>query len=535
MNKIIPKYLIYRGPVTWSDFTAIRHRMEQKWRPFEYSKELVLLMDDVNSINVRIKVSAKNCSITYIRAEDPKEYKTILIKHSDVSKTLELLDILNAKNWITSYDEKYEIVTKNYYLTFRFNTHIGDFFEITTKEGVVRAEVEEEILIMMSEFQLKPWTTESFDRLNERAWGKKTAIQVYKNDKLHEEIKDFIESLEAVGESETIMSRIRKNDNDFSDAEEKFISGTNTELLGEKSVPDTVIFEQTVSIVIPAYNCMASLPYTLDSIKNQNLTEIEKDLLEVVVVDDGSVDDTEEFVKSYNGIKNLEYIKQNNMGMACAGNTGVNAAKGEVILFVDADMILRTNYVREHAIRHSLIENALFISFTENISADDIEKKVGDVPNIYADFRFFKNSSDSNLGMYRHTRSLKLREVNIMEETNNFKEFGNGRIIEMWDLPSMVVTNALSFKKKDYLAVGGLSMQFKGWGMEDAFLGASFIAAGNYIVPILSTGAFHIDHPPRSGSQQSKVDEFRRNAAQYLELVTARIDTVLKISINKRS
>jgi len=281
---------------------------------------------------------------------------------------------------------------------------------------------------------------------------------------------------------------------------------------------------------------MASLPYTLDSIKNQNLTDREKDLLEVVVVDDGSVDDTEEFVKAYKGIKNLEYIKQNNMGMACAGNTGVNAAKGEVVLFVDADMILCSNYVREHAIRHSLIENALLVSFTENISANDndIGKKVGETPNIYADFRFSKNSGDSNLKMYRHTRNLELREVKIMEETNNFKEFGNGRIVEMWDLPSMVITNALSFKKKDYLAVGGLSMQFKGWGMEDAFLGASFIATGNYIIPVLSTGAFHIDHPPRSGSQQSKTDEFRRNAAQYLELVTARIDTVLKISTNKR-
>lgn len=534
MSKHIPERLIYRGPVTWSDFTAIRHRMEQKWRPFEYSKELVLLLDDTNSLNVRIKVSAKNCRITYVSADDPKNYKTISINHTDISKTFELLGILNAENWIASYDEKYEIVTKNHYLTFRFNTHIGDFFEITIKDGLTNTKVEEEIFTVMSEFQLKPWTVESFDRLNERAWGKKTAIQVYKNDKLHEEIKDFVESLETGGKSETIMSRIRKNDNDFASAENDFVAATHTELLGEKSIPDTVTFEQSVSIVIPAYNCIASLPYALDSIKNQNLTDKEKDLLEVVVVDDGSVDDTEGFVKSYEGIKNLEYIKQNNMGMACAGNTGVNAAKGEVILFVDADMILRPNYVREHAIRHSLIENTLLISFTENISIEDIDKKVSDVPNIYADFRFSKNSSDSNLGMYRHTRNLELREVKIMEETNSLKEFGNGRIVEMWDLPSMVVTNALSFRKKDYLAIGGLSMQFRGWGMEDAFLGASFISTGNYIIPVLSTGAFHIDHPPRSGSQQSKMDEFRRNAAQYLELVTASIDTVLKISTNKR-
>jgi hypothetical protein len=197
---------------------------------------------------------------------------------------------------------------------------------------------------------------------------------------------------------------------------------------------------------------------------------------------------------------------------------------------------LEKNYIREHSVRHSLLGSVVLVSFTENISREKFLADGNDqvLPDIHTDFRFSKNIRKSNLQMYRYTRDLELREVKLIEETDNLKMFGNARVVETWDLPSMVITNALSFKKKDYKAVGGLSMQFKGWGMEDAFLGACLIALGNYIIPVFSTGVYHLDHPPRSGSKRSKMEEFRRNAAKYLELINAPIETVIKDGKNKR-
>lgn len=526
---------VVRGPITWSDFTALRYRMEQKWKPFQYSKELVLLLD--SSDDVRIKINSFDCKVIYKNNGNGKStHKAITIQHAEIIHIIELLDILKAQDWIVSFDEKYEVSCNNYDLTFRFNTHIGDFFEIKPKNHNFSQNNQNEINSILTEFELKPWDNESFKILNKKAWDEVRSTHAFSEGKLHVTIKEFIEHVKSLKNPETIMSRLQKLDNYYSKKEYEFEKNLNSPLLSKEPLTKDNTFNKTVSIVIPAYNCMSSLPFTLESLKNQDLTDKEWSQIEIIVVDDGSTDKTEQFVQSFKGIPNLIYVKQNNMGMACSGNTGVTFSKGEIIIFVDADIVLEKNFIREHAVRHSVLDDVVLISFVENISAEELTIRLNskERPNIYSDFRFSKNIHDSNLQMYRYIRDLDLREVKIVDETENLKRFGNAKVLEIWDLPSMVITSALSFKKKDYKSVGGMSMQFKGWGMEDAFFGASLIALGNYIVPVFSTGVFHIDHPPRSGSKKTKMEEFRRNASTYLELVNAPIETVIKNSNYKR-
>lgn len=85
-----------------------------------------------------------------------------------------------------------------------------------------------------------------------------------------------------------------------------------------------------VSVVIPAYNSMKYLPETLDSVFAQTHQN-----LEVIVVDDGSKDHTEEFMKTYP--HPVVYIKQENKGLAGARNTGLKAVTSEFVAFVDSD------------------------------------------------------------------------------------------------------------------------------------------------------------------------------------------------------
>ncbi len=85
-----------------------------------------------------------------------------------------------------------------------------------------------------------------------------------------------------------------------------------------------------ISVVIPAYNAGRFIRRTIDSVLAQTYTDYE-----IIVIDDGSTDDTAEIVKSY-GSK-VRYIYQKNAGDGPARNTGIYAAKGEWIAFLDHD------------------------------------------------------------------------------------------------------------------------------------------------------------------------------------------------------
>ena len=88
-----------------------------------------------------------------------------------------------------------------------------------------------------------------------------------------------------------------------------------------------------VSIVVPVYNVEAYLEKCLDSLVNQNF-----DNYEVIIVNDGSTDKSKEIAQRYeNKYSNVVLIDQKNKGLGGARNTGIEAVKGEYILFVDSD------------------------------------------------------------------------------------------------------------------------------------------------------------------------------------------------------
>lgn len=88
-----------------------------------------------------------------------------------------------------------------------------------------------------------------------------------------------------------------------------------------------------ISIVIPAYNSEACIRETLESAVNQTSAADE-----ILVVDDGSTDNTEAVVRSFGDP--VRYIRQKNQGIAGARNTGVREATGEWISFLDHDDLM---------------------------------------------------------------------------------------------------------------------------------------------------------------------------------------------------
>jgi len=87
-----------------------------------------------------------------------------------------------------------------------------------------------------------------------------------------------------------------------------------------------------ISVVIPSYNSAAYLADAIDSALNQTLAP-----LEVIVVNDGSTDETAQLLERYRG--RINPISQENRGLSAARNRGIAAAQGDLIAFLDADDI----------------------------------------------------------------------------------------------------------------------------------------------------------------------------------------------------
>ena len=88
----------------------------------------------------------------------------------------------------------------------------------------------------------------------------------------------------------------------------------------------------TVSVVIPTYNHGRYIAEALDSVLAQTYKDYE-----VIVVDDGSTDNTREVVEAYGA--SIRYIYQQNQRMSAARNAGIRSANGEYIAFLDSDDI----------------------------------------------------------------------------------------------------------------------------------------------------------------------------------------------------
>ena len=95
--------------------------------------------------------------------------------------------------------------------------------------------------------------------------------------------------------------------------------------------------QKLVSVIIPTYNRAGSVVKAIQSVKDQNYPAIQ-----IIVVDDGSVDDTRQKVAEF---ENVEYYYQTNKRQAAARNLGLKYAKGEYIASLDSDDIWDANFL----------------------------------------------------------------------------------------------------------------------------------------------------------------------------------------------
>jgi len=110
-----------------------------------------------------------------------------------------------------------------------------------------------------------------------------------------------------------------------------------------------------ISVIIPTYNEENHISECLDSLSTQTYQDYE-----VIVVDDGSTDKTVSIIKS----KRIKVLSQEHLGAGSARNLGSKNAKGEILVFIDADMIVSQNYLEQ--ISKPIIEGNSKGTFTIN-------------------------------------------------------------------------------------------------------------------------------------------------------------------------
>jgi glycosyltransferase involved in cell wall biosynthesis len=144
----------------------------------------------------------------------------------------------------------------------------------------------------------------------------------------------------------------------------------------------------TFSIIIPTYNRLPYLKKTLDSILEQSFTDFE-----IIVVDDGSTDETVSYLRDLGG--GVELFRQDNRGPGAARNLGVEHARGEYVAFLDSDDLWFPWTLKTYAAIIEKTGSPAFISgkhlrFTIEASIE----KVSEAPLEFNLFRDYLTSGD---------------------------------------------------------------------------------------------------------------------------------------------
>jgi glycosyltransferase involved in cell wall biosynthesis len=100
------------------------------------------------------------------------------------------------------------------------------------------------------------------------------------------------------------------------------------------------------SVIIPTYNRLPILQKCLVAMEQQHFDQP----YEIVVVDDGSTDGTVAFLHDHGDhFPHVRLLQQDHKGAAVARNTGIDAACGEIIVFIDSDLVVTSGFLAAHA------------------------------------------------------------------------------------------------------------------------------------------------------------------------------------------
>ena len=182
-----------------------------------------------------------------------------------------------------------------------------------------------------------------------------------------------------------------------------------------------------VSVIVPVYNGERFVGAALESILAQDYQPIE-----VIVVDDGSADNSAEVARSFGGV---QVLQQPNQGPAAARNAGLKVARGEFVAFVDSDDLLpptklsaQVTYLLAHPSVGVVLGRQEWIDPPPNLKRDPVYGELDGIPLTSA---LYRASILQRLGGY----DASYRSHENMDLLFRLREFGSETAV----LPDLVL------------------------------------------------------------------------------------------------
>lgn len=179
-----------------------------------------------------------------------------------------------------------------------------------------------------------------------------------------------------------------------------------------------------LSVIIPTYNRSEHFQRCLESLEKQTL---DKSIFDVVVVDDGSTDNTANWLKNYKGSLNLYCFVQENSGAAAARNLGIQHARGKIILFIGDDIYPNPRFLADHLSfhhQHPVREDAVvgLTSWAQQTANTPIMDFIVD-PEEALQFNYTRIIDHENAGPYAfYTSNISLKKDFLKLEVQPFNE-----------------------------------------------------------------------------------------------------------------
>ena len=258
------------------------------------------------------------------------------------------------------------------------------------------------------------------------------------------------------------------------------------------------------SVIIPSYNRAQVLSLCLISLQRQGYP---RDQYEIIVVDDGSTDDTSTLLTSARN-SSIKVVRTENKGPASARNTGAGLARGEILIFLDSDFITRKSFIGTHLKAHTG-ENNLLVSGMGHwhyIATFDYKDKVLAKPLK----QFFDQLNENRRGSDQSTPNALISEAEVVDEQFDSYLF-RPKWLEHWGYESIIqeygenltgfqmpwlasCTGNLSISHRDFLSLGRFDENLRCF--EDWEFGLRFLKAGGRLRFSQKAEAFQQICPP---------------------------------------
>ncbi len=228
---------------------------------------------------------------------------------------------------------------------------------------------------------------------------------------------------------------------------------------------------RSVSVVIPHYEAERSLATTLAALAHQTYPA---ELFEVVVADDGSTrpPDVPDQLPMYVRVVTQE---RRGFGLARARNTGAAAAEGEILAFLDCDMVPEPEWLEAHARWHHLVDDAVTLGFRRHVDFDGIDP--------------------DDIATAAARGSLAPLFSNRRQERPEWIEWHMERTAALTsndpDLFRVVTGGNLALRADTFERAGRYDETFIQWGAEDIELGYRLFTDGALLVPERRAACWH--------------------------------------------